>query len=562
MVSLLPQATTDQTGGGILGIGKTCQEMFRIYNEKYKIDSKLNKLVETKLQQSEEYKNVIYNLIDIYTLITNFMDKNKDPNDCHKNFLDFLKTDENKYNYKSIFYYKGSSSGDRLYYLSYLFKKPDNLATKLTNFVRRKKKSSSSILIPIFRWYNPLFRGNILNVFSENLGKSILAVQAAIDDSATVSSETVDETGSNEDDEDDENKKLKQEQLAPEPLVQQPQAPPTVQPSPAVQALTTAQAAQTAQASQAASQVQAQVQAASQAPPQSPQSPIQPQEQPLNSLKTGDNILDNVYPSFNKTYKELESVITKLDSNELKKEIYKTHINWYKSAKDYYDKLTNTYLVELLKFIPKIDENNNILNEHNVSELIKLDKNNNIKVENKVPDSITNLVRIIDDSINNLIANIKAFLELIESVEPEKLSWDDLPSLPGDNPFSSKPQQQQRLGNVIRNLDISIKEDDTKCKDDIEIRIDSPIRDQSQKTKPILADIISESQVPTRVQTPNLGQVIANAQQPPLPPPLPQQGGNNITKKEAHRYNGKLYRVRYGPRGGKYIVVDKKNVRI
>lgn len=45
-----------------------------------------------------------------------------------------------------------------------------------------------------------------------------------------------------------------------------------------------------------------------------------------------------------------------------------------------------------------------------------------------------------------------------------------------------------------------------------------------------------------------------------------QQGGGKSSKKKdggpRHKYNGKLYKVHEGPRGGKYIVVDKKKVHI
>ena len=53
-------------------------------------------------------------------------------------------------------------------------------------------------------------------------------------------------------------------------------------------------------------------------------------------------------------------------------------------------------------------------------------------------------------------------------------------------------------------------------------------------------------------------------QQQQLQPQQPQQGGSAQKKSNVprHRYNGKLYKIHEGPKGGKYIIVDKRKVRI
>ncbi len=266
-------------------------------------------------------------------------------------------------------------------------------------------------------------------------------------------------------------------------------------------------------------------------PPQD-QSQAPPEIKPL---KPNERIIDNVFPDLREIYIILETQVNELDG--LDHSLYTDHINWYRKAIVYYNALIENYLVELLKIIPEEDDKKNMLNEDNVSELVIESITKDITVKNAPPNTIANLADIIKNSILNLIENIKEFLKLIKQSDHPSLPPYEVPKLPIPR-YNSKidyiPQisTPPKLGNVIKNLDISINEDKTKCKDDISININPFKSSQSL-----------------------------------------QHGGDNKdskkenvnvkdNSKEAYRYNGKLYRVRYGPRGGKYIVVDKKKMRI
>lgn len=419
-------ATTEQSGGAFFGAFKTCNQLYEVNNKKYRgFNTRIDALND---RENDEYKHVIQNLNLMHTLIKEFIasqkggfgfknlfkkdspkesDKQnssqdisldmpssdqKENMDCHKNFLNFVK--QNATTYANIIEY--DSVKGKIRYLSYVFKKP--------MFSRNPPE-----LLALFKKYF-ILKGNFWIVYIENLADSINAVDNAIKPgNKTVINNTTNNIINNFGDKtsDDDEVPTPPEDQTPDETNsntnpdQQPLPPPTIP--------------------------NATPNATPDATPQT--NPIITSHNTCQSIKENDIKNSDHYLELTRLINELKAVTDR---------IYIINITWYNNAKIYYDNLLE-YLNKLCIYF----ENTPLKTlDDQVSEITLNLETKNIIVNNNPPNTINNLINIINNSIINLIENIKIFLDRIKEVATTY-----------DNPIPKPPIKDKTIKERLEEID-------------------------------------------------------------------------------------------------------------